>query len=259
MLDAQSLYDDIIAGSYDTDRFRLLSRSRDIALDQLRRHLTDSPPADVLDLALGTGEILVELQGLFPGARLSGIDISRRMIDIAQQKLELNAIHDDLANVSSHIEPDSHDLALLHFVLSYVDTDKALADTARLLRDGGLCSIATSTFDSFKVLQGLAHLVMPADEMKRLADLPENPAELAALLEAAGFDVVERHVLTEKVRFEDFAELNDWGTNSGWLTQYFTRITDEQARMLSAVGGVFPLEDEFQGAIMLLRKRSQAA
>lgn len=254
MFDVENMYDDIIADSYDADQFQLLTKAREVALGQMRRHAGDQDYAAIIDLALGTGEILLELQKMFPDARFSGIDISKRMIDIARSKMEIDTFHDDLRNVGNHVSPGSFDLALLHFVLTYVDTEQTLADAARTLRPGGLCSIATSTYDSFKVLQGLARHVMTPDEVKRLADLPENPDALEQLLRQAGFEVLEKHVLVEKVGFGDFHALRQWGTHSGWLTQYFTRITDDQAEMLSAIGGIFPLEDEFQGTILLLRK-----
>ena len=70
--------------------------------------------ADVLDLGCGTGYFARELAQR--GARVTGIDISPRMIDHAKRVEEIEALGiayvvDDAANLGRHFEPSSFDLA----------------------------------------------------------------------------------------------------------------------------------------------------
>lgn len=253
MINIETMYDEIIADSYDSDQFQLLTKARDIVLNQIQENNVGNFTS-IIDLAVGTGEILLELQKLYPQAKFYGIDISQKMIDIAKSKMEITAFHDDVKNIKNYVDDNSFDLVLIHFILSYVDTEKIIADAASILRQGGICSIATSTYDSFKVMQGLAQNFMAPEDIKSLAKVPENPHALTELLEKAGFAILAKNILAEKVCFANFEELYNWGTKSGWLTQYFTKVTDEQAAMLSTTNGIFPLADEFQGTILLLKK-----
>jgi hypothetical protein len=176
------------------------------------------------------------------------------MIDIAKTKMEITAFHDDVKNIGKYLEPNSITLVLMHFILSYVEAQTIISDVVRLLHQGGICSIATSTFESFKTMQTVVRNFMSAEEMKELSQVPENPDALKTLLTEAGFDIIEEDILTEKVHFANFEELYNWGIKSGWIIEYVLSLTEEQISTLATTQGIFPLEDDFQASILLIRK-----
>ncbi len=249
-----NMYDELIAESYDYDQFELLSKSRHLVVSQLKNQSVTGSIHSILDMALGTGEILLEIKELYPDADLYGIDISKNMIEIAKKKMAITTFHDDVNNVLNYIEPNRIDLVLIHFILSYVEPEKILTDAAKILHPGGLCSIATSTYESFQVMQSLAQNFMSIEDIKKMAQVPATPTALKNLLKMVGLEILDHVTLQEKVRFADFSELYNWGLKSGWLTQYFSVLTQAQIDTISQTPGIFPLEDEFRGTILLTKK-----
>lgn len=250
----EELYDLAIAEHYDRDRFKLLHDSYQIVLRQIDNACEPEKIESILDLALGTGAILKELHQVFPHAKLSGIDVSAKMIAIAREKLELETFHDNAKNVARYINPDSTDLVLIHFLLAYISPEIIITEAAKLLRPGGFCSIATSTYQSFAKLQMLAGRVLTPQELK-LAQVPQTPDALIKLLNRCGLSILEQNLLKKQVKFNSFDEAYNWGLNSGWFTQYLNSISKDKISIVSAMTDVFPLEDEFQATIILAQKR----
>lgn len=250
----ETLYDSAIAEHYDSDRFKLLHDSYQIAIEQIDNACKSDKVERILDLALGTGEMLVRLHQIFPLAKLLGIDISAKMIAIAREKLELNTFHDNARNISQYVAPDSIDLVLVHFLLAYISPEIVIAETTKLLRPGGFCSIATSTYQSFAKLQMLASNILTPQELK-LAQVPQSSEALIDLLNSHGLSIVRRNTVKKKVSFSSFDETYSWGLNSGWFTQYLSSISNEKIEKVSSMTDMFPLEDEFQATIILAQKQ----
>ena len=254
-MDVAKLYDEIVSENYDQDCFQLLNKSRAIVISQIQRNTMNFKAVNILDLALGTGEILLGVKKSFPKANFSGIDVSQKMIDIAKNKLQIATFHDDARNVEKYVEPNSIDIAFMHFVLSYVPPEEIIPVASRVLRQGGLLSVASSTYNSFKQLQNLSKQLMPEKDLKSYSHTPQTPDELKKILNQNKLEIIEDQDLRQTVDFFSAEELYSWGMKSGWFTDFLSRLTtNEQTTLLSSAKEYFPISDEFQVSILLTRK-----
>ena len=192
-------YDAIVAERYDseTQGSRVIHACREMALDQIRSR-PELDVGSVLDLGTGTGSLLAELHEMFPGAELVGVDSSEGMLAIARRKFgdgPVRWIRDDLENAGRHLPSESFDLVSLHFVLAYVDHEKAVHAARDALKPGGTLSLVTCTSDSFRTCMkyALRHYPEVADVV------PSSHEGAVELLTSAGFSVIRGARL--RVRF----------------------------------------------------------
>lgn len=142
-----------------------------------------APPADVLDLGCGTGELLRVLARKWPEARLVGLDLSPEMLAHAQRK-DYGGANVQLTEGSVYelpFEDGAFDLVTntisSHF---YKDLEPALAEIARVIRPGGHFVMAALTNGP------LAHVT---DELRGLQAAYRSPQRLREALTHAGFTV----------------------------------------------------------------------
>jgi SAM-dependent methyltransferase len=256
-VDVRRLYDEKIAQHYDSGADRgILAATRRLAAEQIERRGKDVSVERILDLALGTGESLLALGALFPGAKRVGIDVSERMIEIAKAKLEVTALHGDVREARRFVEAGSFDLVLMHFLLGMVEPDRALAAAAHALRPSGLFSVVTSTYESFPKLHFIAKSFVSEEFIRGGIHTPESTAEVLAILEGSGFEPIETEVHARPVVFSDFQDLYDFSARTGFFADSFAALTKEQLEVMRAATEFFPLEDEFRGTVVLARRQS---
>ena len=121
---------------------------------------------DVLDAATGTGLVLRALKPyLADGARLTGVDLSGRMLEVARaQTPDAAFLLGDATALP--FDDESFDLVTCVTAIHLMpDAGAALREWSRVLRPSGRIVIAT-----FTSISGWGHLVSPADEA-RLAGL----------------------------------------------------------------------------------------
>lgn len=135
--DLASYYDDRYRGAYMAEHAPLERRRVADTLAAIPRHATA-----VLDYGCGRGAWTGHLRAAFPGARLTGVDISATAIDSAR------ADHPDgewqtFDGARADFADASFDVVFSYHVLEHVlDLDATLDDMARLVRPGGhLCTI----------------------------------------------------------------------------------------------------------------------
>ncbi|ASU80684.1 class I SAM-dependent methyltransferase [Actinopolyspora erythraea] len=174
------------ARSYDRQMGRIERRF----FGDTRRWLCRYAEGGVLEVAIGTG---LNLDHYPPGIRLTGVDLSRGMLDQARRRAENSGRAVDLSvgDAQRLAFPDaSFDTVVCTFSLCAVpDVGAAFSEMDRVLKPGGLLLLAdhvVSTSRPVRVVQRLLELVtvpLAGEYFRR------RPVEL---VRAAGFEL-QRH------------------------------------------------------------------
>lgn len=96
-------------------------------------------PTSIVDLATGTGEVALALAKACPGAKVTGIDISEGMLEVARGKEGATGIDFVCADaLATGLPSGSVDAVTIAYgVRNYADIPAGLAEMARILRPGG--------------------------------------------------------------------------------------------------------------------------
>jgi len=100
-------------------------------------------PADILDLATGTADLAIALAKHNPQARIIGMDISEKMLDIGQEKVKQQNLENQIAlrfgdAATLPFEDSTFDVVTVAFgVRNFEDLDKGLSEISRVLKPGG--------------------------------------------------------------------------------------------------------------------------
>ena len=135
---------DRIASRYDMVN-RILSFRRDVAWrKRLGRYLPKKERIDLLDLATGTGDVIVSLLGRNRRiADATGIDMSPRMLRVAAAKLAVRGLSDRAVLLQADAESlpfaeGSFDAVTIAFgIRNMQDVSRALREMHRVLAPGG--------------------------------------------------------------------------------------------------------------------------
>ncbi len=134
---------DSIAHAYDrlnhllSFNFDRLWRRRTAVMASLRT------PADVLDIATGTGDLAVSLARKIPCALVTGVDISAGMVAVGRRKVARKGLEGRVSLETGDAEQlrfadGSFDCATAGFgVRNFQDIPAALSEMHRVLRSGG--------------------------------------------------------------------------------------------------------------------------
>ena len=190
------LYDPVVALTTRERRFRALLREQ---------VTTDLPPRGVVvDVGCGTGTFAIALAGARPDAVITGVDGDPGILGLARRKPGAQAVtwrhglaHDlPLADASA----DAAVMSLLLHHLSNAGKRRALAETVRVLRPGGVLHIADWGPPHDPLMRAAFLLLQSLDGFENTRD--HATGRLPAYLRAAGL----RHVVT-RARFRTL-----WGS-----------------------------------------------
>jgi ubiquinone/menaquinone biosynthesis C-methylase UbiE len=144
----------------------------------------------VLDIGCGTGRFLAQLA---PLAKAWGVDASPEMLDVARARSGVAGLKLGTAE-QLPFKDGWFERALMWLVVHLVDRPRALGEAFRVLRPDG--RFAIGTFHPLHFERYWLKEFFPSLEAIDKARFP-SPEELDSELQAAGFDHVERHRLTQ--------------------------------------------------------------
>jgi len=203
-------------------RYDMVNRVLSLGLDKswrrrtVRRLQLGERPR-VLDVATGTGDLAIDIARMTPGAEVIGLDPSKNMLAIAQDKVARRGLADRISFVVGDAQALPYrscemDAATIAFGIRNVpDRPRALRELARVVRPGGRIAVLelgeprtgllgrAARFHTRHVVPRLGALLSGAREyaylQKSIAAFP--PAEeFAKLMQQAGLHVLEVTPLT---------------------------------------------------------------
>jgi demethylmenaquinone methyltransferase/2-methoxy-6-polyprenyl-1,4-benzoquinol methylase len=208
---------DEIAGQYD-----FLNHTLSIGLDNYWRRkgilsLKKHTPQSILDVATGTGDLALTAYRLLKPEKITGIDISEKMMAIGREKVAKAGLSGIIGFEKQNctclqLDSDTFDAAIVAFgIRNFEDLDKGLQEILRVLCPGGrLMILELSSPEYFPMKQGYriysrlipgigrwvsrnnkAYSYLP----KSISAFPQN-AEMASVLEKNGFSDVAYRKLT---------------------------------------------------------------
>jgi len=105
-------------------------------------------PSTVLDVGCGTGELLSKFSELWPETKLIGLDLSAKMIEVAQAKDYADCESEFIEGSVYDIPLESESVDLITSSISshfYTDIEQALSEFYRVLKPGGTLAMANLT------------------------------------------------------------------------------------------------------------------
>lgn len=183
---------------------------------KVRKRIARIKPAQILDVATGTGDLAIELSKLRP-EKITGIDIAANMLEIGKEKIKARKLDTVIELVPGDSEdmpfPDnSFDAVTVAFgVRNFENLQKGLKEMHRVLRPGGMVAILEfSKPKSFPfrqiynfyfkyILPGLGRAVSKNEEAytylpESVSTFPEDKAFINELTEAGYVNASQRRL-----------------------------------------------------------------
>lgn len=142
---------DSIAPAYD-----FMNCAMTLGIDKLWRAkavkmIRRRQPADILDVATGTGDLAIKLAREIPGVRVTGVDLSEQMLAIGRDKVRLAGLSDRISLSKADclalpMADASFDAVTVAYgVRNFEHLAQGYREMARVLRPGGmLCVVELS-------------------------------------------------------------------------------------------------------------------
>ena len=142
---------DSIAPAYD-----FMNRAMTLGIDKLWRTkavkmIRRRQPADILDVATGTGDLAIKLAREIPGVRVTGVDLSEQMLAIGRDKVRLAGLSDRISLSKADClalpmaDASFNAVTVAYGVRNFEHLAQGYREMARVLRPGGmLCVVELS-------------------------------------------------------------------------------------------------------------------
>lgn len=135
---------DNISGEYDGLN-RVISFGIDVRWrKKVVQLVADTQPKNILDIATGTGDLIINLAKKTAATKLIGLDISEGMLSVGRKKISADHLDDRIEMVQADsenmpFEDNSFDAITVAFgVRNFENLEKGLTEIRRVLKPGGL-------------------------------------------------------------------------------------------------------------------------
>jgi demethylmenaquinone methyltransferase / 2-methoxy-6-polyprenyl-1,4-benzoquinol methylase len=204
-------------------RYDFLNHFLSLGIDRLWREKAiqaikhNIRPSQILDVATGTGDLAIAALKLDP-SKITGIDISERMLEIGRRKIEKMGLTGKISLVqgdseSIGFEDNFFDVAMVAFgVRNFRDPDLGLREMYRVIRKGGMIMVlefSRPTSFPFRNIYKLYFLyILPligrlfSKDRKAYSYLPESVMNFPdnevflGMLAQAGFSLIKQKRLS---------------------------------------------------------------
>lgn len=185
---------DILTPLYDST-LKLLgfgTKQREKIID-----LLDLEPNErLLDVGCGTASLLVAAKSRFPNVEMTGVDIDKKVLSIAQSKLQKNSLDVELINTGAQKLPfpdSSFDVIVSTLIFHHLPTEikkQALGEIYRVLKkDGRFLLVDFGKLDGFLRFIYYIEVVLQIPEHRTARDNVEG--KMPGFLNEAGFKIKE--------------------------------------------------------------------
>lgn len=209
-------------------RYDLLNHTLSLNIDRLWRRrvvreLLSGRPERILDMATGTGDLAIDLARRIPGAQVTGVDLSERMLAEARRKVTARGLAERVTLQQGDAErlaaaDASFDAVTVAFgVRNFGDLHAGLCELARVLRPGGRIVIlefsrprnrlfrALYEFYSFRILPliggAVSHDRQAYDYLPASVGEFPSPEAFAAMMGRAGFRDCRMYALSGGIAY----------------------------------------------------------
>jgi ubiquinone/menaquinone biosynthesis C-methylase UbiE len=226
-----------MAAGWDRDRSWMWDVSRAVS-EQMLTALAPAPGQTILELAVGTGETgFAAARAIGPTGRLISTDFAPEMVAAARRASErlglANVEHREMDAERMDLDDDSVDGVLCRWgYMLMADPEAALAETRRVLRDGGRLSLSVwgaaerNPWATLPAKALMAHTgAPPANPTDPGIFAMADPERMRSLVQQAGFAQPQLEEVEVCWRFEDF----------GGYWQYVTELAGGIAVVLQAM------------------------
>ncbi len=152
-------------------RYDFLNRFLSAGIDRVWRkkaikQLISLQPKTILDVATGTGDFAITSYKILDPEKITGIDISKGMLDVGRKKIEKLHLQNkiELLNGDSEAifyEDGSFDAVTVAFgVRNFQDLEKGLVEIYRVLKPGGKLVVLECSKPSIPVIRNLYNFYM---------------------------------------------------------------------------------------------------
>lgn len=177
---------------------------------RLVKLVAETKPTYIVDIATGTGNVAISMAKNIPNTQIVGIDLSKEMLKVAQQKIarlgikpNIRLLCEDAENLS--LPSNSFDVVTISFGIRNLENiDKGLSECCRILREGGSLFVMEFSTPKHKVFNILyrfySKYILPvigraiSKDNKAYSYLPESIVEFyqedefIGLLQNKGFE-----------------------------------------------------------------------
>ena len=164
------MFDDI-APHYDFINHLLSFQIDKIWRRKTARFIARNNPKTILDLATGTADLAIQLARKCPQAKITGIDLSEKMLSLGQEKVNARHLEKQITlnqGDASNLPygNNSFDAITIAFgVRNFQDLEKGIKEMQRVVKKGGCIAIlefSTPTRPIFKALYNFYfHKILP--------------------------------------------------------------------------------------------------